>query len=101
MSRSFQHIGICLMSVPALCIGIVRVHAQKEFDVLTSEASKVPPRKMLSTYLLTEAQKHFNARKIEVAKLSSPEDVRKRQEILRARMIEALGGFPEKTPLNA
>jgi len=62
-----------------------------------------PPqaRKMLHAYLLAEAQKHFDARRAEVAELKTPADVRKRQETLRARMIDALGGFPEKTPLNA
>ncbi len=73
--------------------------AQNEFNVL-GNAENVGPRKMLSAYLLAEAQKHFDARRAEVAKLKSPDDVRKRQEMLRARMIDALGGFPAKTPLK-
>jgi cephalosporin-C deacetylase-like acetyl esterase len=59
------------------------------------------PRKMLTAYLLAEAQKHFDARRAEVAELKTPDDVRHRQWKLRTRMIAALGGFPEKTPLNA
>jgi dienelactone hydrolase len=58
------------------------------------------PRKMLYKYLQAEAQKMFDARRAEVAALKTPEDVRRRQERLRAQFIEALGGFPEKTPLN-
>ncbi|MBI1830010.1 MAG: acetylxylan esterase [Planctomycetes bacterium] len=74
--------------------------AQGDFNVLSPEATRTPPRKMLSAYLLAEAQKHFDARKAEVAGLKTPDDVRKRQAMLRTRMMEALGGFPEKTPLN-
>jgi dienelactone hydrolase len=75
--------------------------AQTEFNVLPKDTESVPPRKMLNAYLLAETQKHFDARRAEVAKLKTPDDVRKRQAILKARMIDALGGFPEKTPLNA
>src|SRR6185503_7818145 len=59
------------------------------------------PRKMLHTYLLSECGKQFDARRKAVAELKTPEDVKKRQETLRAKFIEALGGLPEKTPLNA
>ena len=55
---------------------------------------------MLSTFLLSAAQKHFDAGKAEVANLKTPADVRQRQQILKARMIAALGGFPKKTPLK-
>ena len=59
------------------------------------------PRKMLYTYLQGECEKAFEARRRDVAALKSEDDLRKRQESLRAKFIEALGGFPEKTPLNA
>lgn len=59
------------------------------------------PRKMLHRYLLKEAQKHFDARREAIAQLQSPQDIKKRQGILKERFLEALGGFPEKTPLNA
>jgi cephalosporin-C deacetylase-like acetyl esterase len=66
-----------------------------------NHAGKEPPRAMLRAYLLTEAQKHFDTRRALVAKLKTPEEVRKRQEALRARFALALGGFPARTPLNA
>jgi cephalosporin-C deacetylase-like acetyl esterase len=77
------------------------VLAQEDLSVLESTADRVPPRKMLLTYLLAEAQKHFDARRAAVAALKTPEDVHRRQQQLRAKFIEALGGFPERTPLNA
>ena len=75
--------------------------AADDLTVLKPEADGVPPRKMLSTYLKAEAQKQFDARKKLVADLKTPEDVQKRQKMLRDQFIKALGGFPEKTPLNA
>jgi len=59
------------------------------------------PKKMLEKVLLAECGKHFDARRKAVAALKTPEDVRKRQAELRSKFIAALGGFPEKTPLNA
>jgi len=59
------------------------------------------PRKMLTAYLQGECGKAFEARRRDVAALKSEDDLRKRQNLLRAAFIEALGGYPEKTPLNA
>ncbi len=59
------------------------------------------PGKALYAHLQAEAGRHFEARRKAVAALKTPEDVRRRQEELRASFVEALGGFPEKTPLNA
>jgi dienelactone hydrolase len=63
------------------------------------EASR--PREILSASLLDEARRLFDARRGEVAALKTPADVRRRQETLRAKFLESLGAFPEKTPLNA
>src|SRR5262245_26478526 len=75
-----------------------RIHAQEDLRVLDSETE---PRKMLYKFELAQAQKHFDARRQEIAKLKTPEQVKARQESLRKRFLEALGGFPEKTPLKA
>src|SRR5262249_45122905 len=52
-------------------------------------------------HLIAECQKHFEARKAEVEKLKTPEEIAARQKVLREKFVAALGGFPEKTPLNA
>jgi dienelactone hydrolase len=75
--------------------------AQENLNVLKDDPKGVPARKMLRTYLTNEAQKQFDARRQTIAGLKTAEDVSKRQAELRARFIEALGGFPERTPLNA
>lgn len=72
--------------------------AQEKLQILPADSE---PRSMLHKYLLKEAQKHFDARRHTVAKLKSPEQIRARQQQLKAKFLEALGGFPAKTPLNA
>src|SRR3989442_272327 len=74
--------------------------AQEDLTVLPGDKN-ASPRKMLSRYLLAEAQKHFDARRQVVATLKTPQDVQRRQLELKLRFIQALGGFPAKTPLNA
>jgi dienelactone hydrolase/pimeloyl-ACP methyl ester carboxylesterase len=86
-----------LLAVLAVAVAAVRVRA----DDLTILKSDAAPRKMLNAYLQGEAKKLFDARRKTVAALKTPEDVRRRQEELRAKFVEALGGFPAKTPLNA
>src|SRR5262249_6856443 len=64
-------------------------------------AQEKDARKMLDTFLKAEAQKHFDARNKLVRSLKTPEEIRKRQDELKAKFLEAIGPFPEKTPLNA
>ncbi len=75
--------------------------ASDDLTVLKPGPNDTPPRKLLSTSLLAECQQHFDARKAEIEKLKTPADIAARQKVLREKFIEALGGFPEKTPLNA
>lgn len=70
-------------------------------DDLTVFKPDEQPRKMLYTWLQAECGREFDARRKAVAALKTPEDVTKRQEMLRAKFVEAIGGYPEKTPLNA
>jgi dienelactone hydrolase len=81
-------------------VGLISTPALGQ-DETSKAKGDADPRKMLHSYLLAEAQKHFDARREIIAKLQSPDDIKKRQEYLKGKFIEALGGFPEKTPLNA
>ncbi len=74
--------------------------ADEDLSVLKTEPDGVPPARMLNAYLQKEATKHFDARRKAIADLKTPEDIKRRQAELRAKFIEALGGFPEKTPLK-
>jgi dienelactone hydrolase/pimeloyl-ACP methyl ester carboxylesterase len=70
--------------------------------LLALQSGDIPDaKKMLQDYLLAECGRHFEARRKSVDALKTPGDVAKRAAELRARFIHALGGFPEKTPLQA
>ena len=70
-------------------------------DDLTVFKPEDQPRKMLYTTLQGECSKEFDARRKAVAAIKTEAELKRRQELLRLEFIEALGGFPEKTPLNA
>lgn len=87
------------------CFGIVflsshRVLRADELDVLPASPDN-PPAGRLYKWLLGQAGVLFDQRRQAVAALKTPEDVQKRQQKLRQQFIDALGGFPERTPLNA
>lgn len=73
---------------------------QGEPDDLTVFASEEKPRKMLYTHLQSECGKAFEERRKAFAALKTPQELTARQELLRSRFLEALGGLPERTPLN-
>ena len=76
------------------------LHGQESLQVLKDDKT-FSPKQMLYDYLRAEAQKHFDARNKAIAAITTPEQLRQRQKDLRAKFIAAIGGFPEKTPLNA
>jgi cephalosporin-C deacetylase-like acetyl esterase len=57
--------------------------------------------RMLPSYLNNTAFRILEERKRHVQHLSTIEDVNKRRAYLREQMLKDLGGFPEKTSLNA
>ena len=52
-------------------------------------------------HFYTQAKQHLDKRSAEVAKLQTKADWQKRQETVRKTLLEIVGPFPEKTPLNA
>lgn len=77
----------------------VTAGAQDKLQILSADHE---PRKMLYRFMMGEAQKHFEARKQLVASLKTPDEIQKRQRDLKAKFIDAIGGFPlVKSPLNA
>lgn len=76
------------------------LRAADDLTVLKPGPNDAPPNQMLYTYLLGQARKHFDARRQAIAALKTPEDVQRRQTMLRAEFLKAIGGLPERTPLN-
>jgi len=85
----------CLFSVPAL--------AQQSDDL--NFASGLEQfhniRRMLPSYLNNIGFRMLGERKRRVEHLVTIEDVNKRRSYVREQMLKDLGGFPDRTPLNA
>ncbi|MEW6357284.1 MAG: acetylxylan esterase [Planctomycetota bacterium] len=68
-----------------------------------ADLNVLPPnigKDMLKQYLLGECKKHFDSRRKAIEAIKTPEDFYKRQKHIREEWVKALGGFPERTPLN-
>lgn len=87
--------------VLASSLSAVAQSQDTELTVLEPRQGAAAPRLMLSKALLGQADALFEARRKAVAALRTPEEIGLRQQALKARFLEALGPFPEKTPLNA
>lgn len=84
------------VAIALLLASIVR--GQQPPSVL---ADRDQPGKMLYNRLLEQARALLQARKKAVLALKTPEQIRERQRRLRKAFIDAIGGFPAKTPLRA
>ncbi|MDZ7616633.1 MAG: acetylxylan esterase, partial [Patescibacteria group bacterium] len=70
-------------------------------NVLPPTIDNVAPDQMLHAYLMGLASKAFAARKARYELLESPEQIAEYQTELRRFFMDALGGFPNRSPLNA
>ncbi len=86
------------MDLAAIGLLLATLLGQDDSAVLSPDDR---PRKMLNAHLVAQCGRLFAERRDALAALKTPEDVRKRQDHLRAKFLETLGGFPERTPLNA
>ena len=56
---------------------------------------------MLPSYLKRHAEELLNRRRQQIARITTLADVTARKTRLREIMVRDLGGFPDRTPLNA
>jgi len=78
-----------------------RAKPSEELNFLTDLSDFARVRNMLPEYLNRIAAAQLEGRRKQIAQLSNAEDVSKRKAYIRERLLRDLGGFPEKTPLNA
>jgi cephalosporin-C deacetylase-like acetyl esterase len=64
-------------------------------------AARTTPATMLHDHLLAKAEEHFAAWQRAYDERKTPEQIADYQRTLREKFVEAIGGFPERTPLNA
>jgi len=59
------------------------------------------PDSMTDRYLTRIAEGQWKARKAVIAQIRTPADLAARQEYIRKKLLEEIGGFPARKPLNA
>src|SRR5262249_2315610 len=104
-----------LRSIPAAAIRLSRLfllisllsvsptfaEAAEDLSVLKGSAEFTDASQMLPRYLMKLALDQLEERKQFIGHLTTPEDVARQRVYVRERIIQAVGGFPERTPLNA
>jgi dienelactone hydrolase len=75
--------------------------ADDDLAVLKPTPGAPAPNAVLNYYLNEQARELLEARRKAVAALKTPEEIVEREKQLKERFLEALGDFPEKSPLNA
>ncbi|MDB5390350.1 MAG: metalloendopeptidase-like rane protein [Planctomycetaceae bacterium] len=100
MSRDVtRHILTFLLLSLGLSFGNLPLSAADDLTVFAKSAEN-PHGGRLYQWLRGQAQVQFDKRRLAIAALKTPEDVLQRQRMLKEKFIAALGGFPERTPLN-
>src|SRR5579863_687908 len=91
------------IAVIALAAAVVPVTAQEsnELNFLSGLDEFEHINEMLPVHLKRHAMELLEKREKEVASLASLDDLARRKAYLREVMLRDLGGFPERTPLNA
>jgi dienelactone hydrolase len=86
---------VCL----ALMLSAVTL-ADEDLRVLPEKIDNMIPGDMMSHYLRRLARQEFENWKRRYEQRNTPEQVAKYQKRLREKFIEAIGGLPDRTPLN-
>jgi len=74
--------------------------AEEDLHVLSEKIDGVAPSDMMHHYLLGLAERQFGDWKRHYEQLKTPEQIAGYQSRLRKKFMDALGGLPERTPLN-
>jgi len=89
-----------LRVVGLIVLGALAAGAQEGLVVLPEAIDGVPPRDMMKAYLLHHIDAAWERWKADYEERAASQDVAAYQEGLREQFVAALGGFPERTPLN-
>ena len=82
-----------------LLLGVATA-SEDELRVLPVKLDNAAPAEMMSNYLHRLAGQKFEQWKQQYEQRKTPEQISEYQKRLREKFIEAVGGLPERTPLN-
>ncbi len=86
--------AVCLLACGAQA-------GSEDLTVLPEEVGGVPPSGMLHEALMQKAYAAIDRKLADYEALETPEEIAGYQERMRAFFVSEIGGFPERTPLNA
>ena len=95
---------ICQLAIVALVLlapCVVSAQEKSDLDFLAAMDEFHDIRKMLPARLAQEVNGHLRKRAEAIAKISTLDDLSARRKLVRATILESIGGLPERTPLNA
>jgi cephalosporin-C deacetylase-like acetyl esterase len=87
-----------------VCLGLIlntAVFSQEDLNVLPEKIDNISPSDMMSHYLRRLAGQKFEDWKNQYEQRKTPEQISEYQRQLREKFIEAIGGLPERSPLNS
>jgi dienelactone hydrolase len=90
----------CVLPLLLACVFATNVRAE-DLAVLTAETAGGPPRQMVHRHLKTQVDAALERRSVAYEALKTPKQLSEYQERMRKAFVEHLGGFPQRTPLNA
>lgn len=91
-----------LLVLCSLCLLLSgRAVAQKEYNVLQNWFLLRSDDNALFRHLLRQSTNHLEKRTATVARINTLNDWKMRQQWIRQTLQDAIGPFPERTPLNA
>ncbi len=95
MRKCLFYIGIILY------VGISSLHAQEDLDLYNNWQYYSDAENSLYKYFCSVAFEQLNSRKTAIQELETKMDWQERQLLIRKKLLNSIGPFPSKTPLNA
>ena len=91
----------CLITVAMSLTVVFSACAQDDLTVLQPKPENEAPGQLLYAYFQQQVHAALDQRLERYEQIKTPDDVAAYQNELKSFFIEQLGGFPERTPLNA
>ena len=95
MGKNLSACLVLVMSVSAAAMG------GQDLPVLPDTIDGVRPRDMMNRYLLGQIEQAWQRWQADYENRKTPEQIAAYQKRLTEKFLEAIGPFPERTPLNA
>jgi cephalosporin-C deacetylase-like acetyl esterase len=94
-------LAACLWSLFWATTAAAKAGDPHAYQVLPAEHEATDPSQLLKNYQLKEAKKQFDARRAEIAQITTAGQLEARRKKIGQQLLAINGPFPAKTPLHA